>query len=39
MRYTDVWNDLTEKMGYWVDMEAICTYKYIGSLVDFKKQI
>ncbi|HAT70225.1 MAG TPA: isoleucine--tRNA ligase, partial [Flavobacteriaceae bacterium] len=21
MRYTDVWNDLTEKMGYWVDME------------------
>src|SRR5690606_8596489 len=21
MRYTDVWNDLTEKVGYWVDME------------------
>src|SRR5690606_36972438 len=21
MRYTDVWNDLTEKMGYWVDMD------------------
>lgn len=21
MRYTDIWNDLTEKMGYWVDME------------------
>ena len=21
MRYTDVWNDLTKKMGYWVDME------------------
>ncbi|MFT5055172.1 MAG: isoleucyl-tRNA synthetase, partial [Oceanospirillaceae bacterium] len=21
MRYTDVWNDLTVKMGYWVDME------------------
>ncbi len=20
MRYTDIWNDLTEKMGYWVDM-------------------
>ena len=20
MRYTDVWNDLTVKMGYWVDM-------------------
>jgi isoleucyl-tRNA synthetase len=23
MRYT-VWNDLTEKMGYWVDMEDPC---------------
>ena len=21
MRYTDVWNDLTRKVGYWVDME------------------
>ncbi|RYE52125.1 MAG: isoleucine--tRNA ligase, partial [Sphingobacteriales bacterium] len=21
MRYTDVWNDLTEKMGYWVDLQ------------------
>jgi len=21
MRYTDVWNDLTEKMGYWVDLK------------------
>ena len=21
MKYTDVWNDLTEKMGYWVDLE------------------
>jgi len=21
MRYTDIWNDLTMKMGYWVDME------------------
>lgn len=21
MRYTDIWNDLTEKMGYWVNME------------------
>lgn len=28
MRYTDVWNDLTEKMGYWVDMEKpYITYK------------
>ena len=21
MRYTDIWNNLTKKMGYWVDME------------------
>ena len=21
MKYTDIWNDLTKKMGYWVDME------------------
>ena len=21
--YTDVWNDLTKKMGYWVDMETL----------------
>ncbi len=21
MRYTDAWNEMTEKMGYWVDME------------------
>ncbi len=28
MRYTDVWNDLTVKMGYWVDMEnPYITYK------------
>jgi isoleucyl-tRNA synthetase len=28
MRYTDVWNDLTEKMGYWVDMnDPYITYK------------
>ena len=28
MRYTDVWNDLTQKMGYWVDMEnPYITYK------------
>ncbi|MEO2063400.1 MAG: isoleucine--tRNA ligase [Christiangramia sp.] len=28
MRYTDVWNDLTRKMGYWVDMEdPYITYK------------
>src|SRR5680860_797789 len=35
MRYTDVWNDLTEKMGYWVDMDnPYITYenKYIESV-------
>lgn len=35
MKYTDVWNDLTLKMGYWVDMEQpYVTYenKYIESV-------
>ena len=35
MRYTDVWNDITKKMGYWVDLEnPYITYKneYIESL-------
>jgi isoleucyl-tRNA synthetase len=28
MRYTDVWNKLTQEMGYWVDMEdPYITYK------------
>jgi isoleucyl-tRNA synthetase len=28
MRYTDVWNNLTEKIGYWVDLEdPYITYK------------
>lgn len=28
MKYTDVWNELTRKMGYWVDMEnPYITYK------------
>jgi len=28
MRYTDVWNDLTKRVGYWVDMEEpYVTYK------------
>ncbi len=28
MRYTDVWNDLTKRVGYWVDMEdPYITYK------------
>ncbi|MEZ5022979.1 MAG: hypothetical protein R2728_06895 [Chitinophagales bacterium] len=21
MRYTDVWNDITKRIGYWVDMD------------------
>ena len=35
MRYTDVWNDLTHKMGYWVDTKnPYVTYenKYIESV-------
>jgi isoleucyl-tRNA synthetase len=35
MRYTDIWNDLTVKMGYWVDMnEPYVTYdsKYMESV-------
>ncbi|MGN6180432.1 MAG: isoleucine--tRNA ligase, partial [Mucilaginibacter sp.] len=35
MKYTDIWNDLTEKMGYWVDLEnPYITYEndYIESL-------
>jgi len=28
MKYTDVWNNLTERIGYWVDMDApYVTYK------------
>jgi isoleucyl-tRNA synthetase len=28
MRYTDIWNDLTKRIGYWVDMEhPYITYK------------
>ncbi|WP_426582830.1 isoleucine--tRNA ligase [Mucilaginibacter sp. R-33] len=42
MRYTDVWNDLTEKMGYWVDLnDPYITYKneYIESLWWILKQL
>ena len=42
MRYTDVWNDLTEKMGYWVDMEdPYVTYKskYMETVWWLLKQI
>lgn len=42
MRYTDIWNDLTQKMGYWVDMDdPYITYenKYIESVWWLLKQI
>lgn len=42
MRYTDLWNDLTEKMGYWVDMnDPYVTYKpkYMESVWWLLKQI
>ena len=42
MRYTDIWNDLTQKMGYWVDMEhPYVTYepKYMESVWWLLKQI
>ncbi|MBC9794407.1 isoleucine--tRNA ligase [Sinomicrobium weinanense] len=42
MRYTDIWNDLTRKMGYWVDMDnPYITYKskYMESVWWLLKQI
>jgi isoleucyl-tRNA synthetase len=42
MRYTDAWNDLTEKIGYWVDMDnPYITYKpkYMESVWWLLKQI
>jgi isoleucyl-tRNA synthetase len=42
MRFTDVWQDMTDKMGYWVDMEdPYITYKneYIESLWWLLKQL
>ena len=42
MRYTDIWNDLTEKMGYWVDMDdPYITYKpkYMETVWYLLKQI
>lgn len=42
MRYTDIWNDLTEKMGYWVDMDdPYVTYqpKYMESVWWLLKQM
>lgn len=42
MRYTDVWNELTEKIGYWVDLEdPYITYqpKYMESVWWLLKEI
>lgn len=42
MRYTDVWNDLTEKIGYWVDLEdPYITYqpKYMETVWWLLKQM
>ena len=42
MRYTDIWNDLTEKIGYWVDMDdPYITYKpkYMESVWWLLKQL
>ncbi|WP_031426694.1 isoleucine--tRNA ligase [Flavimarina sp. Hel_I_48] len=42
MRYTDVWNNLTEKMGYWVDMnDPYITYKpkYMETVWHLLKEI
>ncbi len=42
MRYTDIWNDLTQKMGYWVNMDdPYVTYepKYMESVWWLLKQI
>jgi len=42
MRYTDVWNNLTQKMGYWVDMDdPYVTYenKYIETVWHLLKKL
>ncbi|TVQ75799.1 MAG: isoleucine--tRNA ligase [Flavobacteriales bacterium] len=42
MKYTDVWNQLTDKMGYWVDMDdPYITYenKYIESVWHLLKEL
>lgn len=42
MKYTDVWNNLTEQMGYWVDMsDPYVTYenKYIESVWHLLRQL
>ncbi|WP_234735160.1 isoleucine--tRNA ligase [Tellurirhabdus bombi] len=42
MRFTDQWNDLTEKMGYWVDLDnPYVTYhnEYIESIWNLLKRL
>ncbi|SFR37726.1 Isoleucyl-tRNA synthetase [Robiginitalea myxolifaciens] len=42
MRYTDVWNDMTEKIGYWVDMDdpyITYTSKYMETVWWLLEQI
>ncbi|MBC3786915.1 isoleucine--tRNA ligase [Spirosoma utsteinense] len=42
MRFTDQWNDLTQKMGYWVDLDnPYITYKnqYIESVWSLLRQL
>jgi len=42
MKFTDQWNDLTEKMGYWVDLEnPYVTYhaEYIESIWNLLKRL
>ncbi|MFT7420738.1 MAG: isoleucyl-tRNA synthetase, partial [Arcticibacterium sp.] len=42
MRYTDMWQDMTDKMGYWVDMDdPYITYKneYIESVWSILKKL
>ena len=42
MKYTDIWNDLTERIGYWVDLESpyiTYTSKYMESVWWLLKQI
>lgn len=42
LRFTDIWQDMTDKMGYWVDMgDPYITYKndYIESVWNLLKQL
>ena len=42
MKYTDIWNDLTKKMGYWVDVDnpyITYTSKYMESVWWLLKEI